>query len=116
MEDRTLLIFFAFFVIGVFLLSDFNISGKATVDVSHRFCSDSDNGIKPYTPGYVKSDIGTFNDRCFDNLNQIREYSCEEGAHGGRYQVGSRVVNCGSGYRCVRDVAKNADACMRSKQ
>ena len=57
---------------------------------------------------------GGRHDSCFDNLRQIREYSCEEGRHGGKYKVGSKVVSCGIGYECVRDIEGRADACIRS--
>lgn len=112
-QDKTLLISFVFFLFVVFLINNFNISGRV-YDVSDRYCVDSDKGISAFTPGYVESDIGTFYDRCQDNLNQIREYSCKEGRFGGRYQVASKVVNCGSGYRCFRNVVGAADSCLSS--
>lgn len=113
MNGNSTFIFFVFFVIGVFLLNNHSISGK-TIDVSHRFCVDSDNGLKPYMAGYVKSDIGTFNDRCEDNLQRIREYHCGKGIDGRNYRVISNMVNCGEGYICSRDVVDNADACVES--
>ena len=114
MHNNSFFVFFILFVFAIFLLHyETNISGDV-VDVSRRFCTDSDQGIRPYTPGYIKSDIGTFNDRCQDNLHQIREYYCTEGHYGGFYQVSSTVVSCGCGYTCVRDVVKIADACVKS--
>jgi len=116
MEDKNLLISFVFFVFVIFIINNSNISGSVVenkIDVSHRFCIDDDNGLKPYTPGYVRSDIGSFNDKCIDNLHQVREYFCTDGPHGGKYKVLSRVINCGDGYKCVRDVKNNADACVK---
>ena len=119
MKDKILLIFLIFFVFVIFLFNNLNISGNV-VDVNrnivvgdHRFCLDSDNGIKPYTPGYVQSDIGTFNDICFDNLRQIREYYCDKGRFFGNYKVSSKVVSCGTGFKCVRNSLMNADSCMK---
>ena len=114
MNDKSLFLFFILFVFAIYLFNNnIGISGNV-VDVSHRFCSDTDGGIRPYTPGYIKSDIGTFNDRCVDNLHQIREYYCDEGHYGGVYRVSSNILSCGSGYVCVRDVLQNADACVKS--
>ena len=111
MQEKYLLILFVFFIFSVFLVNNSNISGKASLNIDYGFCSDNDHGIKPFTPGYVKSDIGTFNDRCSDNSHQIREYYCNNERQS---QVTSKVINCGSGYMCRRDVLDNADACMKS--
>ena len=114
MKDKTILISFVFFVFVIFLLNNFNISGQV-YDVSNRYCSDSDDGKKPFTAGYVDSDIGTFYDKCQDNLNQVREYYCEKDSRFlemGNYKPRSRVVNCGQGAVCVRNL-DDADACVQ---
>ena len=109
-----LVFLFILFVVAIFLVGKLEISGKQTFDVSKRFCEDSDNGISIYTPGFVESDIGTFNDRCFDNERQIREYFCTEGRFGGNYRVGSKVESCGIGsYGCKRDVIGSMDVCEK---
>ena len=114
MNDRVFFISFLFFVFFVYFIHHVpSLSGKV-IDVSSRFCRDSDDGLRPYTVGYIKSDIGTFNDRCVDNLHQIREYYCDEGHYGGRYLVSSTIVACGPGYACVRDVFQHADSCVKS--
>ena len=113
MRERAILIFGFSFILFVFFVNTYSISGNV-VDASHRYCSDSDDGIKPYIPGFVSSDIGNFYDRCFGNLNEIREYSCGEGRYGGKYQVESKVVRCGEGFTCVRDISGKADACVMS--
>ena len=111
-EDRVL-VFLVFFVLSVFLIGNANISGKS-VSAKNRFCVDSDNGISPYSPGNVRSDIGIFYDWCFENLNEIREYYCVAGRLGGKYQVESKVVRCGSGFTCRRNIVGNADSCIKS--
>ncbi len=77
-----------------------------------RYCYDSDDGISPYVAGRVVSDIGSFNDRCYDNLHQVREYFCVEGRLGGVYKVESRVVQCENAL-CERDIVGKMDACVR---
>ena len=106
-------ILFFIFIFFVFVANNLGITGKQTFDVGKRFCSDSDDGISVYTPGFVESDVGTFYDRCFDNLRQIREYFCTEGRFGGQYQVESRVASCGIGYECKRDAIGNSDVCVK---
>ena len=113
MRERSILIIGFVFILFVFFANTYSLSGKA-VSVNHRYCVDSDNGIKPYSAGYVESDIGNFYDWCFGNLNEIREYYCTEGRYGGKYQVSSKVVRCGEGFICVRDISGKADACVRS--
>ena len=117
MDDKDLLVLFIFFVFVVFVMNSFSISGNVVdgeIDVSERFCVDSDKGIRPYTAGIVYSDVGNFNDKCRDNLRQIREYYCTEGPHGGNYKVLSRIVDCGEGFRCVKDYKGKADVCLKS--
>ncbi len=110
MKDKTFVFLFALFIFGVFVYNSlFDLSGDI---VGYRFCYDTDDGIMAYTPGQVVSDIGNFNDRCFDNLNEIREYYCTEGRYGGQYQVGSLVARCGPGFICERDVIGEMDACV----
>ncbi|MFH1592460.1 MAG: hypothetical protein ABIB47_03785 [Candidatus Woesearchaeota archaeon] len=110
MKDKNFVIGFIFFIFVIFLFNSyFGVTGK---QVGGRYCEDSDNGIMIYTAGRVFSDIGTFNDRCFENLNEIREYYCTEGRYGGEYQVENRVSSCGVGYRCVKDISGDSDACM----
>ena len=113
MKERSILIIGLVFILFVFFVNTYSISGNV-VDASHRYCSDSDKGIKPYSAGFASSDIGNFYDRCFSNLNEIREYYCTEGRYGGNYQVESKVIRCGEGFNCVRDVSGKADACVKS--
>jgi len=111
MKDNGVLIGFIFLIFGIFLYNSyFNVGGRVA---EGRYCYDNDDGIMIYTAGKVISDIGTFYDKCYDNLKQIREYYCGQGRYGGEYQVESKVTNCGIGYVCVRDVLEDADACMQ---
>jgi len=112
MNTKIILILFIGFI---FFVNHFSLTGQVPQVTSEgRWCNDFDSGFSPYEPGYVESDIGTFYDRCFDNLRQIREYYCTEGRFGGNYQVESRVMSCGIGYECRRDIYGKADACQRS--
>ena len=111
MKNNAILIVFIFFIFGIFLYNDyFNIAGKVP---EGRYCYDNDGGVMIYTAGKVSSDIGTFYDKCYDNLKQIREYYCGKGRYGGAYKVESKVRNCGIGYVCIRDILLDADACMQ---
>ena len=112
MGDKIFLIGIVSFIFLVFLYNAyFDISGNIP---RGRYCYDADYGISIYDAGRVVSDIGAFNDRCFDNLHEIREYFCTEGRYGGVYKVDSKVVNCGFNYRCQRDVIGEMDACVMS--
>lgn len=110
MKDRRFLIGFIFFIFLVFLVNDYlGFTGNVA---EGRFCEDTDDEIDVYSPGMVVSDIGLFNDRCFENLNEVREYYCVKGRWGGKYQVESKVVRCEYGDKCVKDVAGDMDACV----
>src|SRR3989344_3522239 len=108
MNEKIFLILFISFVFIIFIsIAYVDIAG----DVPYgRSCSDSDNGIFPNQPGGIVSDIGSFYDRCYDNLREIREYFCTKGRYGGIYKVDSKVVRCDVGFQCERDVQGKMDS------
>lgn len=116
MKDKTFLIITVFILFIIFLVGN---SLGLTGEVSYiKYCADSDNGLTPYTPGMVASHIGNFNDRCLESAitgskKSIREYFCVEGRFGGIYKVDSRIVECGPGYICSKDVLDEADSCIK---
>lgn len=110
-KERNIVLIIIVAIFVLYLLGNYlGINGEV---VSHRFCTDSDDGKNIYMPGHVVSDIGEFRDRCNTGSKTVREYYCGKGLDGRNYKVMSNFIECGYGYYCERDVVGQDDACVK---